>query len=231
MLFKNKLIVPALIFLTLGMVFYVHFSEYFTLEFIKTNRELVKSYYTENLSLCLLGIFGLFFLTSCCPIPIASFLTVLCGALMGVVHGVLFASFATAVTATMTFIVARYIIAKPIKRKYSAQLSSFLAKIQPEDFLHATLIRVVPFLPFCSVNYIMSLSSISIPRFYLSTQIGMLVFILLLVNAGSQLEKINSIQDLFTLNVILTALSLVAVPIGLRALYRNVMERKSQDNK
>jgi len=212
-------VVIVLLIVVLSLLFFFN-SDYFSLDYLQRNKRLFVSLYEQNTLLFLTGMFLLFVISSSAPVPIASILCIICGALMGQFYGLLFVSFATAIGSTLTFFFTRSLFSELIKRRYSSQIQMLFSRTHPEDFMHAASVRLVPFLPFFIVNYIMSLSSISLTKFYLSTQLGMLFFVSLLVNAGVQFEKIQSVNQVFTPNVMLSALSLIVAPILLRALFR-----------
>ncbi|MFT6725025.1 MAG: putative membrane protein YdjX (TVP38/TMEM64 family), partial [Arenicella sp.] len=54
-----------------------------------------------------------------------------CGALMGVSNGIIFVSFATAISATITFFFSRYMFRLSIQKKYRERLELLLAKCEP----------------------------------------------------------------------------------------------------
>jgi uncharacterized membrane protein YdjX (TVP38/TMEM64 family) len=129
---KEKIVaIIAITIIALCLTLYVSYLEYLTLDFLNLNRELIKLQYDQHTALFLLTLFSLFMLTSCAPIPIASILTILCGALMGVSNGIIFESFATAISATITFFFSRYMFRLSIQKKYRERLELLLAKCEP----------------------------------------------------------------------------------------------------
>ena len=59
-------------------------------------------------------------------------------------------------------------------------------------------LRLVPLFPFFLVNLVMGVTNIRVLTFFLVSQLGMLPATFLYVNAGEEVSKITSLQDIFT---------------------------------
>ena len=72
---------------------------------------------------------------------------------------------------------------------------------------------------FFLINLLFSVTKIKALQFYLVSQIGMLLGTLLFINAGTQLAKINSIEDIFNKYVIISLVLIALIPIVLKKIF------------
>ena len=64
-----------------------------------------------------------------------------------------------------------------------------------------------------------SVTKIKALNFYIVSQIGMLLGTLLFINAGTQLSKINSIEDIFNKYVIISLVLIALIPIVVKKIF------------
>jgi uncharacterized membrane protein YdjX (TVP38/TMEM64 family) len=64
-----------------------------------------------------------------------------------------------------------------------------------------------------------SVTKIKALQFYIVSQIGMLLGTLLFINAGTQLAKINSIEDILNKYVIISLVLIALIPIVLKKIF------------
>ena len=67
-----------------------------------------------------------------------------------------------------------------------------------------------------------SVTKIKALQFYIVSQIGMLLGTLLFINAGTQLAKINSIEDIFNEYVIISLVLIALIPIVIKKFYQSL---------
>ncbi len=72
---------------------------------------------------------------------------------------------------------------------------------------------------FFLINLLFSVTKIKALQFYIVSQIGMLLGTLLFINAGTQLAKINSIEDIFNKYVIISLVLIALIPIVLKKIF------------
>ncbi len=64
-----------------------------------------------------------------------------------------------------------------------------------------------------------SVTKIKALQFYIVSQIGMLLGTLLFINAGTQIAKINSIEDILNKYVIISLVLIALIPIVLKKIF------------
>ena len=153
---------------------------------------------------------GLYFLMNALPMPLISLPTILAGYLFGTVFGLLIVSFVSALGASCLFLMSRYLLKNWIKESIIPRFPTLNRIEQSDNFLHALCLRFLPGIPICIPSIVLSLTNISLQRFYASTQLGMLLILFVYVNAGSELAKLNSIKDVFSTGLIIS-MSLLAL--------------------
>ncbi len=128
-------------------------------------------------------------------LPGAAILTLAAGALFGLLWGVVLVSFASAIGATIAFILARYVLREFVRRRFEKQSVTIDAGMKKDGVFYLLALRLVPIIPFFLINLAMGLTTIRVTTFYWVSQLGMLPGTIVYVNAGTQLSQINELSD------------------------------------
>ena len=113
---------------------------------------------------------------------------------------VLLTSFASSIGSTLCFLMSRFVLRNYIENKYQKYVEKVNFGIVKTVFL-LIFLRLSPIFPFFIVNLIFGLTRMKATTFYIISQIGMLIGTVVFVNAGVQLAKINSINDILSFNI------------------------------
>ena len=140
-----------------------------------------------------LGFFLTYVLCAAVSLPVAAALTLLAGALFGVIEGTALVSFASSLGALLAFLAARYVFRDGVERRFGARLRSINEGIDRDGFTYLFGLRMVPVIPFFAVNLAMGLTSMRARTFYWVSQLGMLPTTLLYVNGGTQLANLHGL--------------------------------------
>ena len=209
----KRIIAAVFIFLGIGSYFYFGLSKFFDLNFVKAQLESIQSFKNENFELSLLLYFVIYSLTVALSIPGAVILTLLGGAVYGVFWGTLVASFASSIGATLAFFVSRILLRDWVLGRFGKFFEAINKGIDREGVSYLFALRMVPLFPFFVVNLLMGLTNIRATSFYIVSQIGMLLGTVVYVNAGSELGKIQTIDDIFSLSLIISFFLLGIFPL------------------
>ena len=79
-------------------------------------------------------------------------------------------------------------------------------------------LRLIPTISFVLINLIMGVLPISLFRFYYISQLGMLPATVIYVNAGSEISKVNSINDIMSFTLIVSFILVAILPILIKFL-------------
>lgn len=227
-----------IIFLTVAAVVIIgilHFEvqSYLTLSALKEQQAQLLAAIADNTLLYASGYFIIYLLVATLSIPGALIMTLAGGTLFGFFLGSLLVSFASSIGALLAFLVARYFLKDAVEKRFAGQIKNVNKKIEKDGVSYLLFLRLVPIFPFFFVNLVMSLTAIRPGVYYIFSQIGMFPSTLVYINAGTQIGKIESLNDI-TSPSILFALALLGIfPFIAKAIAAYLKARKaySQFNK
>ena len=183
-----------------GALMWRHFGlgDLLTLDSLKASREALAALVAANP----LGSLALYFLiylsVAALSLPGAAILTLAGGALFGLVKGLVVVSFASAIGALLSFLIARYLLRDSVQKRFGNLLEPINQGMQRDGAWYLLTLRLVPLFPFFAVNLLAALTPIAATRFYWVSQLGMLAGTAVYVNAGTQLATIQRTADIFS---------------------------------
>ena len=193
-------------FLDLGMLL--------TLSELKEQQHELQLLIDENLVFSTALFFVGYVIATAISIPGALIFTISAGALFGLLVGTILVSFASTIGAFVAFMIARYFLNDYVQNKYSDRLKTINQKIEAEGAYYLLFLRLVPAFPFVLVNLTMALTSIRPAMYYWISQLGMLPATIVYVNAGTQLAKIESPEDILSPSVLFAFVLLGILPLS-----------------
>ncbi|NMU30300.1 TVP38/TMEM64 family protein, partial [Vibrio parahaemolyticus] len=93
-------------------------------------------------------------------------------------------SFASTMGATLAFLSSRYLLRDWVQNKFGNKLNAINQGVEKDGAFYLFSLRLIPVFPFFLINLLMGLTPMSIGRFYLTSQIGMLPGTAVYLNAG-----------------------------------------------
>ncbi|MZH46369.1 MAG: hypothetical protein F3739_04970, partial [Nitrospinae bacterium] len=100
-------------------------GHYLTLEYIKGQQDNFSAFYKENTLLAIGAYSAVYIVTTALSLPGATLLTLLGGALFGLVTGTVLVSFASTIGATLSFLVSRLLLRDWVQGKFGRHLAAF----------------------------------------------------------------------------------------------------------
>ena len=85
--------------------------------------------------------------------------------------------------------------------------------------MYLLFLRLSPIFPFFIINLVFGLTKMKTIQFYTVSQIGMFVGTAIFVNAGVQLGKLNSLEDILSIQIILSLTLIGIFPLITKKLY------------
>ena len=203
------LIIAALI----AVFFLLDLDSYFSLANLQSQHGALTSYVAEQ-PLKAAGLYLLVYVAMAgLSLPGASLVTLLGGALFGVLWGTVLVSFASTIGASIAFLFARYVFRASIDDRFGAKLKTLNDGIEKEGAFYLFTVRLIPVIPYFVVNLLMGLTHIRLWVFFIVSQLGMLPATLVYVNAGTQLGKLNNLSDILSVKLILSFAALGLLPL------------------
>jgi len=223
---RIKLVIAAFVLLALGAYIAFDLGQYLTLEFVQSRLASLQAFRDENFALTAAIYFVFYVVATGISIPGAILLTLLGGAIFGLWWGTLLVSFASSIGATGAFLASRLLLRDWVQRRFGAYLAPINKGIEKDGAFYLFSLRMVPLVPFFVVNLLMGLTSISVPAYYFTSQIGMFVSTLVYVNAGAELAQITSLSGLVSPSILLSFTLLGVVPLLAKAIIGMMQKRK-----
>ncbi|MBC7993702.1 MAG: FAD-dependent oxidoreductase [Rhizobacter sp.] len=205
----------AAVVLVLVVLLYRHYElgSLLTLDSLKASRDSLLAQYQANPGVTLAAFFVIYVAVTALSIPGATVLTLAAGAMFGLWVGLVLASFASSIGATLAFLASRYLLRDSVQGRFGKQLAPINEGVKRDGALYLLTLRLVPVFPFFMINLVMGLTPIPARRFYWVSQLGMLAGTAVYVNAGTQLAAIQSLRDVVSPGLLLSFALLGVFPL------------------
>lgn len=226
----KKLFLVLIAAAAIGLFFHFNLHQLLTLEGLKGSMDQFSQYKEQSPLLVFGGFFLLYVVVTALSLPGAAILTLAAGALFGLVEGLLVASFASTVGATLAFLVSRYLLRDTIKQRFPERLDAIDTGVEKEGGFYLFTLRLVPVFPFFLINLLMGVTAIKAWTFYWVSQIGMLAGTFVFVNAGTQLAQIESLSGILSLDLILSFALLGVFPFIAKGILNVFKKRRVYKN-
>jgi|TARA_B110000971_G_scaffold80686_1_gene82831 uncharacterized membrane protein YdjX (TVP38/TMEM64 family) len=223
---KTKILLVIVIIAVIASYIFFDIGRFLTLSFIQSQLSQIQQFRDENFGLTALLYFTAYIVITALSIPGAVIVTLLGGAIFGVLWGTFIVSFASSIGATLAFLVSRLLLRDWVQSKFGHYLGPINRGVEKDGNFYLFSIRMVPLFPFFIVNLLMGLTPISVGSFYIVSQIGMLVGTAVYVNAGSELAQITSLSGLVSPSVILSFVLLGIFPLAAKFIVGLIKRKK-----
>jgi len=215
----------------LGVIVLIFFQfdleQYLTLEYVKTQQQIIDQHYAENRVLTLIGFFVLYVVITGVSLPGATVLTLAGGAVFGLPTGLILISFASTIGASIAFLVSRYLFKDAVQTRFGTSLKAINDGISKDGPYYLFALRLVPAFPFFVINLLMGLTTLRLWTFFWVSQLGMFAGTVVYVNAGTQLAQIESASGIFSGKILLSFLLLAMLPFIGRKIITLIANRKA----
>ncbi|MEE2862251.1 MAG: VTT domain-containing protein [Pseudomonadota bacterium] len=182
----------------------------------------------RNPRLAALAYLGSFALAGALPVPVVVALTLAGGAFFGFWLGLALSLAGTIAAAMLTFMAARHLLARPVRRLLDARIGQLDRMVEANGALALLSLRMTPALPFFVLNMACGVSIMSARVFGAVTLLGVLPNKLIVTAAGTQLAEIDHISDIAGPRVIAVVALLAVFPWIARWLSRRMRSRLAQ---
>ena len=226
----KRIFLILLILILAASFFYFDLNQLLTLDGLKGSMAQFNDYKAQSPLLIIGGFFLLYVIVTALSLPGAAILTLAAGALFGLVQGLLVASFASSIGATIAFLASRYLLRDTIKQRFPERLAAIDAGVEKEGGFYLFTLRLVPIFPFFLINLLMGVTSIKTWTYYWVSQIGMLAGTFVFVNAGTQLAQIDSLSGILSFNLIVSFALLGFFPLIAKGVLNMFKKRRVYKN-
>ena len=143
-------------------------------------------------------------------LPGAAVMTLIAGAVFGLLWGVVIVSFASTIGATLAMLVSRTLLRDWVQNKFDRYLKPINAGMEKEGAFYLFALRLVPAFPFFAINLVMGLTPMRAWTYYWVSQLGMLAGTIVYVYAGTKLGEFKLSLGLLAAFALLGVFPLIA---------------------
>jgi pyruvate/2-oxoglutarate dehydrogenase complex dihydrolipoamide dehydrogenase (E3) component/uncharacterized membrane protein YdjX (TVP38/TMEM64 family) len=221
----GRILIAVGVAAAIAAFFLFDLGQYFSLDFFKARQAAIDAFYRENTALTVGIYFGIYVVVTALSLPGAAVMTLVGGAIFGLLWGTVIVSFASSIGATLAFLVGRFLFRDAVQRRFGGYLKAVNEGVKRDGALYLFLLRLVPVFPFFVINLVMALTPMKAVIFYLVSQVGMLAGTIVYVNAGTQIAQIDSLAGILSPQLIGAFVLLGMFPFIARWLARMVQRR------
>lgn len=194
----KKAILVLLVVAAIACYFIFDLGQYLSLENFKAQQAEIVAAKNANPALYIAGFFLIYVAVTGLSIPGAAIMTLIAGALFGLVLGTIIVSFASTIGATLAFLGSRYVLRDWVQSKSGERLKAIDDGLAKDGAFYLFTLRLIPVFPFFVINLLMGLTRIKTITFFWVSQLGMLAGTIVYVNAGTQISRIESTAGLLS---------------------------------
>ncbi|MBA1272208.1 FAD-dependent oxidoreductase [Stutzerimonas azotifigens] len=209
----RKLVVIGLILAAVASFFFFDLGQYLTLESIKRLhgplRAEVRGHPWWAGALFFLAYAGL----TAFSFPGTVVLTLLGGALFGLIGGTLLVSFASTVGAAIAMLMSRFMMRDWFQKRFGRHIAGIDRGLARDGPLYLFSLRLMPVIPFVLLNPALGLTRVKFWTFWWTTWAGMLPGNAVYVAAGRELARIDSLSGILSPSMITTLVLLGVFPL------------------
>ena len=217
-----KILIILIFIISFLSVLIFDLDQLLSFENIKKSQNNLQSLINENYLFYYVIFFIVYIFITTFALPFAAIKTIIAGALFGLIPGVLLTSFASSIGSTLCFLMSRFVLRNYVENKYRKYLEKVNSGIIKDGIFYLFFLRLSPIFPFFIINLIFGLTKMKATTFYIVSQIGMLIGTVVFVNAGVQLAKINSINDILSFEIIISFMLIGLVPFIIKKIVEKI---------
>ena len=220
---KKKVIIVLIIITLIVVSRLLGVDTYLSLEQLQHNALKLKDFVSENYVTSGVSYIVMYIVSVALSIPGATILTLAGGFLFGTIIGAAYVNIGATVGATFIFLFSRYLFGDSLQKKYVDKLAAFNREIDTNGYSYLLTLRFIPLFPFFLINICAGLTRVPLWTFVWTTSIGIFPGSLVYAFAGSRLNYISSVQDIFSPKVLIAF-----VALGCFALMPTIIKRFRQ---
>jgi uncharacterized membrane protein YdjX (TVP38/TMEM64 family) len=194
----KRLILFGLIAAAIAAYFLFDLGRILTLDNFKAQQAELVASKDASPALYIGGFFLIYVAVTALSLPGAAIMSLVAGALFGLLTGTIIVSFASSIGATLAFLSSRFLLRDWVASKFGERMQGIDDGLARDGAFYLFTLRLIPLFPFFVVNLVMGLTRIKVPTFYWVSQIGMLPATIVFVNAGTQISQIESTAGLLS---------------------------------
>lgn len=221
-------IFPLGIVLLIGSFIYFDLAQYLSLDELRTRHAIYQEFCRQYPILSLLIYFFMFLTLTALSLPGVSILILVGGSLFGFIPTLLVTSCADVLGSTLAFLGSRHLFGNYLQERYPARFRAVNAGIDRKGWFYLLYLRLMPIFPCILINLLMGLTRIRVTTFYWGTQLGKLPHNMIYSNAGTQLNKLDSVWGALSPGVFSSFLLIALFPMLVKLWLKKLEARQPE---
>jgi uncharacterized membrane protein YdjX (TVP38/TMEM64 family) len=206
-------------------VYYFRLTGYSNLEFLQSHMDDIQQWVTVYCYTAVLLYIGGVILVSVLMLPGMALCVMISGFLFNLYAAIIYALIGTTIGATVSFLIARYLIGETIQYRYGSRLIHFNESIERQGYYYLLLVRL-SILPFSAVNLLSGLTPLPVRTFFVATAVGLVPYVVVYASIGRQLLHLTyahlyTAPSIATLLMVFGLFRAVMIPTAMRYVYRS----------
>ena len=226
----RKILFVAVVAILIIAFFAFDLGRFLSLDYFKAQQASIMAHYNANPWQVVLIYFVVYVAVTGLSLPGAALMTLVGGAIFGLLWGTVIISFASTIGATLAFLVSRFLLYDWVQSKFGERLTTINEGVKKDGAFYLFTLRLVPAFPFFVINLLMGLTPIRVLTFYLVSQVGMFPGTIVYVNAGTQIAKIESLSGILSPGLIASFTLLGIFPLVAKKVVDFMKARKMLRN-
>lgn len=223
---SRKLLLLLALALLVGAFFAFDLGRFFNLDYFKSQQAAIEAWRAARPGLTAGLFFAVYVAVTGLSLPGAAILTLVGGAIFGLLWGTVIVSFASTMGATLAFLAARFVLRDWVQGRFGDRLKAINAGMEREGGFYLFTLRLIPIFPFFVINLAMGLTPIRTWTFYWVSQVGMLAGTVVYVNAGTQLARIDSLKGILSPGLLISFALLGVFPLIAKKIVATIKARR-----
>ena len=194
-----------LIVLLLAGGFFVHrllgWDKFLDFAYVSAQRTALREYVEAHYWVSVAAFIALY-MTTALFVPGAIVLNMAGGFLFGVLPTALYVNAGATFGSFLALLVSRHMLGTWMQERYAEQLRPLNRALERHGISYLLAVRIIPVLPFFTVNYLVGLTRIPLITFLWTTSLGMFPGSLVYAYAGLQLGSINRPEDMLSPSIL-----------------------------
>lgn len=181
-----------LVILGAGLIafFALGLNKYLTLDLLRENRDVLKTWVADNRALAVLMFVGAYVVIASFSLPLGAVASIAGGFLFGSVLGALWIVIGATIGATILFLIAKTALGEPLRLRFAAQIHKMEEGFRENAFSYLLLLRLVPLFPFWLVNLAPAFLGVSVVTFVITTFLGIIPGSFVFASIGNGLNAL-----------------------------------------
>jgi uncharacterized membrane protein YdjX (TVP38/TMEM64 family) len=221
---KNiKLLLIILVVILMTIAIFSDFRNY-TVLLLNENILLIENYRLQHPLRVELIFFSFYIVSTSLSFPLALIFGLLSGIIFDTMTAIFLVSFASAIGATFSFLLSRYLFRDYLKNKYHNQYLKINNGIEKNSSYYIFALRMCVVFPFFIVNLLLGLTTIRTIKYYIVSQIGMLPATIIIVSLGNKIAGSLTSDISIDLNLILLLAAFGLLPLVSRIIFKRFID-------